>query len=245
MGWEEMGEKMRIFITGAGRGGTTLAREVIIGLGLIKFYCDGQSKEEDRNFFKRKELPENYGTKLTTPTFPGEDDYTIGNLGKLMNKYDDLYVVFSFRNPIDTCMSKIVRGQKHSDGGDKYWEGVSPDGTVKDAIRTVKLMYGIYDAIKGLFPKRVYVIKMENLILHPEEEIGKVAKFFGVGVTSRALVFYRYNSNPYQFRRYGTAIDKSQVDLYKKWDTAYGGFFKDRKKDIDKIREAFNAYLGQ
>ena len=231
-------DKMRILVTGTGRGGTTLAREVIIGLELIKFHCDN-SKEEDRRLFKHKRLPKHYGTKLTTPTTPGENGYTIESLMRLMKKYDDLYVVFSFRHPIDTCMSKIVRGQTHSNGGDKYWDQISDDGTVESAIKTVRVMHAIYEKVKKSFPKRVYVIKMENLILHPKEEISKVANFFNVKVRKRALVFYRYNSNPYQFRRYGTAIDKSQVDLYKKWDTAYGGFFKNRKKDIDRMREAF------
>jgi len=233
-------DKMRILITGAGRSGTTLVREVIIGLGLITFYCDGRSKEEDGYFFDRKDLPENYGTKLTTPNKLNENNYNIDNLVKFMKKYDDLHIVFSFRHPVDICMSKIVRGQTHSDGGDKYWEGISPDGTVETAIRAVKLMYDIYKEIKKSFPERVYVVKMENLILQPRKEISKVAKFFGVRVTKRALVFYRYNSNPYQFRRYGTGLDKSQVDLHKRWDTAYDGFFKNREEDIKKIKRSFS-----
>ena len=57
---------MRILVTGAGRGGSSLTREVVKGLNIVRWYpAHGQ---EDRSFFQRK-LPESYGTKLTTEQF--------------------------------------------------------------------------------------------------------------------------------------------------------------------------------
>jgi len=234
-------DTMRVLVTGTGHSGTTLLREVVINLGTLKFHSNHFSKEEDRTFFKRKILPENYMTKLATPNPPFPNAFTIEALIQRMTEYSDLHLLFSFRHPVDTCMSKIVRGQRHSDGGDKYWESVSPDGTVTGAILAVKLAHEIHRRIWQLFPKRIMAVSFGNLLLAPKKEITKIARFLGVEVTRRALVFYRYNSNPYQFRRYGTALDRSQVGLHTRWRTAYNGFFKDREKDINKLREAFKC----
>jgi len=230
---------MRVLVTGTGRGGTTLTREVVIGFNISKFYCSSQSKEEDAEFFRRKDLPENYMTKLATPSPPPCDGFTIENLIKRMQEYDDLHLIFSFRHPVDTCMSKIVRGQGHFDGGDKAGKGISPDGTVEGAVLSVKLMYKIYEDISQLYPKRVLAVDFENLILNPRKEVEKIARFLNVKVTKRSLLFYRYNSNRHQFRRYGTDLDRSQVDVHKRWKTAYGGFFKDKEEEMDKLRKAF------
>jgi len=234
---------MRILITGTGRSGTTLLREVVVGLDVARFYCGRYSKEEDWGFFKYKELPENYMTKIATPNPPNPTrDYNIENLIKYMEKYDDLYLLFSIRHPIDTCMSKIVRGQKHSDGGHKYWEEISVDGTVKGAILSVNSMRKIYDAIKNYYPQRVLAVRMESLILNSIKTIEEIAEFLHCKITKRSLVFYLYNSNPYQFRDYGTDLDQTHVNLHEKWQTAYNGYFKDKEQDIKMLKKAFKGW---
>jgi len=234
---------MRILITGTGRSGTTLLREVVIGLDVARFQCGIYSKEEDWGFFKYKKLPENYMTKLVTPSPPNSDKgYNIENLIKYMERYDDLHLIFSIRHPIDTCMSKIVRGQKHSDGGYKHWEKLSSDGTIKGAIRSVKSMRKIYDVIKSRYPQRVLAVMMEDLILDSMETVYKIAEFLCCKVTRRASVFYRYNSNPYQFREYGTDLKRTQVNLHENWQTAYNGYFKDKEQDIKMIKKAFEGW---
>jgi len=234
---------MRVLVTGTGRGGTTLLREVVIGFGTLHFHCGRRAKEEDTEFFTRKDLPKSYMTKLATPNPPGinASEYTTENLIERMEEYPDLHVIFSIRHPIDTCMSKIVRGQRCRDGGDKHWDRVSADGTVEGAILSVETMQHIHQVVQLRFPKRVLTIKMENLIMNPEDTVGIIARFLGVKVGKRSLAFYKYNSNPYQFRRYGTELDKSQVGLFKRTQTAFDGFFKDRKQDINRIKEAFGC----
>lgn len=235
---------MRILVTGTGRGGTTLLREVVVGLGVARFQCGIYSKEEDGDFFGYKELPENYMTKLVVPHPQCRNDqgYNIDGLIKYMERYGNLHLLFSIRHPVDTCMSKIVRGQKHSDGGYKHWEQLSVDGTVKGAIRTVKAMREMYDAIKSRYPQRVLAVRMENLILESEKTIGEIASFLHCEVTLRSLVFYRYNTNPYQFREYGTDLDKTQINLHEKWQTAYNGYFKDKEQDIKVLKKAFEGW---
>lgn len=247
-------DEVRVLVTGTGRGGTTLTKEVIKGLNIVDWHPKKVGKQEDRKFFKYKILPQNYGTKLVTPSPISPDQshlygkfhrygndmfFTIENLIKRMQEYKDLYLIFSFRHPVDTCMSKIVRGQKHSDGGDKTWKEVSPDGTPAGAILAVKLLHKIYQDIKRLYPERVLAVRFENLLLNPEEEVGIIARFLGVTATKKALEFYKYNPSRYQFKRYGANLDKSQVAIHKRWETAYNGFFKDRGKDIRKIKESF------
>jgi len=234
---------MRILVTGTGRSGTTLLREVVIGLDVARFQCGIYSKEEDWGFFKYKELPENYMTKLVTPSPPNFDrGYNIENLIKYMERYGDLHLLFSIRHPVDTCMSKIVRGQKHSDGGYKYWERLSTDATVEGAIRSVNTMRKIFDAVKSHYPQRVLAVKLEDLILKSGETVHKIAEFLCCKVTRRSAVFYRYNSNPYQFREYGTDLYKLQVDLHEKWRTAYNGYFKDKEQDIKTLKKAFEGW---
>lgn len=234
---------MRILITGPGRGGTTLLREVVVGLGVARFHGGVYSKEEDWGFFEYDVLPENYMTKLTTRNPPDRDmGYTHENLVKHMEKHDDLHLVFSIRHPVDTCMSKIVRGQKHSDGGYKWWEAVSSDGTVEGAIRSMMVMRDIYRVVKSRYPQRVLAVRMEDLILDSKTTVSKIAEFLHCEVTKRSLVFYRYNSNPYQFREYGTDLDKSQVNLHEKWESAYGGYFKNKEADIKKLKETFRDW---
>lgn len=234
---------MRILVTGTGRGGTTLLREVVIGLGVARFQCGMYSKEEDCEFFEHKELPKSYMTKLATPNPPNPNNFTIERLIEYMKKYSDLYLVFSVRHPVDTCMSKIVRGQKHSDGGHKAWEQVSADGTVEGAIESVLLMCSIYREIKERYPDRVFAVSMEELILAPKKTIKKIAAFLHCEVTKRSLLFYLYNSNPYQFKDYGTKLNGLQIGLHRKWRTAYNGYFKDKEKDIIKLKKTFRRWV--
>lgn len=223
---------MRILITGAGRGGTSLVRELVRGLGIVGFYRGG---EEDRNFFKYSRLPKNYGTKLTIEN----EGFTLENLIKAMKRYTDLRIVFSLRHPVDNCMSKIVRGQRRSDGGDSKVERLAPDATVEGAIITVKRMRHIHKEIVKQFSHRIHTVMMEDLILNPEREVNKIAMFLGVKITKRALEFYKHNTNRYQKKRYGTQLDASQIGLYERWDIAFNGFFKNREKDIKKIKRSF------
>jgi len=233
---------MRIFVTGASRSGTTLLREVVIWLKVTRFYCDGFNKEEDRNFFRYKELPKDYMTKLPAPRMSGPGEYTLENLINYMNRYKDLHVIFSFRHPVDACMSKIVRGQKASDGGDREFEKRSPDAYAPVAIYAVKFAASIYRELKKLFPERLLAVRMENLILHPEMEVKRIADFLGAEVTERSLLFYKYNSNVYQHVRYGSKLDTSQVGIHKRWQTAYGGFFKNKEKEIKSLTKAFENW---
>ena len=218
---------MRILVSGVGQGGTCLLIEVVRGLNIVEV----TSKVEDRKFFRYKVLPNNYGTKLVVD----QKVFSLDKLIELMNNYPDLYVLFSLRHPMDAFMSKLVRGQKPSDGGDGTLEKdvLSDVGTVDGALSAIEHFYSIYKDIKSRFPERVLVVKLENLITMPKKEVERVAKFFGIEPNQRAFEFYKYNRNEYQEKRYGNSLDKSVIGINKRWDTWHNGFFKDRKADID------------
>lgn len=225
---------MRVLVTGAGRGGTSLVREVVKGLNIVKWYPE--LGEEDREFFIYKKLPDSYGTKLVTEYREFSKDNILG----MMNIYQDLHLIFSLRNPIDHCMSKIVRGQPSSRGGDANNQ-LAPDATIEGAIKAVKYAENIYCETMGRFHNRVLSVTMEQLISYPYLIVVSIAQFLKIKEfpPDKAFEFYKYNTNKYQKTRYGHKLEKSQVDIHRNWSTAYGGFFKDRKEDIDKIREAF------
>ena len=224
---------MRILVTGLGHGGTSPTREVVRGLDIVKWY-PGRG-EEDRNFFNYERLPENYGTKLSIEN----DGFTAENIIRVMKAHDDLYIVFVLRNPIDVCLSKIVRSQKSSDGGDG--ENLSDEATVEAAVAAVKRCPSIYNKIKSLFSARIHTVRFEDLILYPSATVVDIAHFLRVEEfpPQKAFDFYKHNTNKYQKVRYGNKLDESQVDIHKRWDTAYNGFFKDKKEDVERIMEVF------
>lgn len=85
-------------------------------------------------------------------------------------------------------------------------------------------------------------VRMESLVLEPEKTIGEIAGFLHCEVTPQSLIFYCYNSNPYQFREYGTALKKSQVNLHEKWQMVYNGYFKDKAQDMKALKKAFEGW---
>ena len=226
---------MRILVLGTGQGGTCPLLEVVRGLDIVSF----TKAVEDRWFFKHKVLPQNYGTKLTTDSIvkitPSNFSSFLESLKKSMRKYVDLYVVFSLRHPVDVFMGNLVRGQRPSDGGDgeRKKNKLSDTGTIDGSLLAISHAHNVYKNIASLFPERMITVKLEDLILMPEMEVNRIAKFFGVKPTQQAYEFYKHNRNEYQRRRYGDNLDKSVVALYKKWDTWHDGFFKERWCDID------------
>lgn len=218
---------MRVLVSGAGHGGTCLLATLVRGLDVVRI-----DEGEDRAVFEYKVLAERYGAKLVTcnPTF------SLENIMRIMRRYSDLHIVFSIRHPLDIFMSKIVRGQKPSNGGDGDLriDVVSADGTVDSALTVIAHFYDVYKGITTRFPERVLVVRLEDLILMPEKEVRRVAKFLKAEPTSAAFVFYKANFNKYQMRRYGTKLDVSTINIHRSWDTWNDGFFKNREDDIRK-----------
>ena len=85
---------------------------------------------------------------------------------------------------------------------------------------------------------------MEHLLLNPEKEVSAVANFLNAEITDTALEFYKHNRNNFHRKRYGDRIDSTQIDIYKRWDMAYDGFFKERKIDINILKKELSSIAG-
>lgn len=202
---------MRILVSGMARGGTCLLTEVVRGLGIVKFTV----VIEEKKFLKYKELPANYGTKFTVDS----PAFTLDIIARLMDRYADFYIVFSLRHPLDVFMARLLRVKS-----------IESDFNV--AMSRIEKFHSIYKAMLNHYPDRVLAVKMEELILHPDREVRRVAKFFGVAPRQQALEFYKYNRNKYHQKRYKGQLNASQVGIHKRWETMNDGFFKSRADDI-------------
>jgi hypothetical protein len=226
---------MKILVTGAGRGGTNLATELVRSLNIVNFTTD----VEDRKLFEYDVIPNNYGTKLATEN----RGYNIENSNKLMSDNDDIFVVFVTRHPIDNCLSKIYRGRPKSKGGDSSVEEIASDGTKEGSVKSIKHMYSIYDFLYKNFNNRFIHIKMEDIIINKENEIVKICEYFNVGNTTNSSDFFKNNRNSYQKKRYGNSLDKNQIDLYKNLDDSFDGYFIDKKDYVDYMFSELNDII--
>ncbi len=213
--------RTQVLVTGAGRGGTNLAIELVRSLGV-----NTTSNVEDRTFFQKTELPDSYATKLATEN----KGFTFDALCAAMRSFPDLKVLFVTRHPFDNILSKIRRGAPRSLGGDNGGEDTMPDGTITGATEAVRYTYSILDSItESEYSERVKVIKMEDIILNPKETVDSVASFLDKKPTKDSYHFYKNNRNTHQQKRYSNKLSTSQIDLYSNLGENFDGFFKGKE----------------
>ena len=220
---------MRVLISGTGRGGTNLLTEFVKKISDINF----TEEVEDREFFNRK-LPENYGTKLSID----HETFTYASIQRKLNQYPDLKILFALRHPVDNCLSKVVRGQPASQGGDKLTENVSADGTPEAAVQAIKDLYSMMSKLTAAYQERIEFVRLESLILDPAGTSHFLGSF--LGITPKSFEgFHKNNRNQYQKNRYGEELSP-QVELFRDLDRNFNGFFKNNAK----IVELFAAELA-
>ncbi len=221
---------MKVLVTGCGRGGTNLGIEVIRTLGIPTTI-----NVEDRSFFHRPSFPKDYATKLATEN----NGFTASALIEKLNEHDDLKVIFMIRHPYDNVLSKVLRGQPKSQGGDNDTEAVTPDGTVSGASSALLYMHTVLDEVIAKYPARVLVIKMEDLTTEIKQTVDTIAAFLGVQPTNESYEYYKYNRNRYHQARYGNNLVK-QVDLFLDLENNFDGFFKGNKEVLEEISNTFS-----
>ena len=221
---------MKVLVTGCGRGGTNLGIEVVRTLGVPTTI-----NVEDRTFFTRANFPEDYATKLATEN----KGFTSSALIEKMKEYKDLKVIFMLRHPYDNVLSKVLRGQPKSHGGDNDSETVSPDGTVPGASKALLHMHSILVDVVNEFPDRVLVVKMEDLTTEIRQTVNSIACFLEMKPTAESYEYYKYNRNRYHQSRYGANLVR-QVDLFLDLENNFDGFFKKNKEVIKEISDNFS-----
>jgi hypothetical protein len=219
---------MKILVTGAGRGGTNLVTELMRNSNVVNF----TSEIEDRKLFSYGVLIPNYGTKLATEN----SGFTLEGIQLLLKNNPDLYVIFSLRHPIDNCLSKILRGQPKSMGGDSRVEQKAPDATLKGSVGAIKHMYKIYSFIKENYPKQLITIKMEDLITESDKIIKYLTNEFNIENSDKMYDFHKTNRNGFQKKRYGDKLH-NHVNLYHDLNNNFDGFFKNKSDLVNELKE--------
>jgi len=221
---------MQVLVTGAGRGGTNLVAAILRSFQNVVF----DSGTEDRLFFTKSKLPSEYGAKLCTEN----PSFSMGNIRRMMKSNPNLKLIFSVRHPIDHCMSKIVRGQPNSNPlSDSSEIHGSPDGSLVTAIDAITFMHTMRRDLSKRYPNRILVVKMEDIILDLDNTIAQIADFIEVdhGTIQEDKLFDNLK-NRHHKKRYGNKLDSSQINIYKRVETAYDGFFKDKEDYMDQIK---------
>ncbi len=220
-GWEGIDSfPQKVLVTGASHGGTTLAAAIIRASGQFDFYFG----TEDRGFFKRGLTPR-HGAKLATDNITWED------LSRRLEEYKDLYVIFSIRNPVDIALSHIVRARPQEEGGDSWDGGTDELANVDGACSRIEHMFDLFTKLREHYPHRVWAVSMENTIINLDYTLLAVCDFLSIDKTPDMEKPWEYIVHKFMPERYNK-LDPRQIDVYKRWKTAYGGFYADKKEDV-------------
>ena len=134
-------------------------------------------------------------------------------------------------------MSKFYRGQPGQDN-----HIIADDATVDGCIEDLKWMETIHNYLTDKYSRNTLTVKMEDIILNFDRTIESICGFCAFERENMISFTNRYR-NSFKSDRYKD-IDKSQVELYKRIDTVYEGFFtQDKNKEINEVFEQIKLLL--
>jgi len=222
---------MGCMILSSGRSGTNLLLSM---LSNHKFFVKEAPYPEDKYCWL---MPESIKPKLTR--ICKSDTHYITNffyLERYLKMHPEMKILWMLRNPKDWCMSKIRRG----------YERDSYDATFEGCVADMFHMFRLYKQLEKYMPSHVMPVKMEDLIMAPKEQLKIICNFLQVNYTDDLLDFESNATKKNLTKRY-KGLDKSQIGLYKNWETAYDGFLT--KIDFDmldvfKYMEPLIEYFG-
>lgn len=217
---------MRILVSGTGRSGTCWVGGIVMASGQFQF----SRYIEDRCFFLHPQLPESYATKLTTEN----KGFTSTALIDRMNGYPDLNVIWALRHPVDCVLAKIVRGLPKSQNPHGYSMNVTSD-TPCSAIMAMLHSHSVYKAVLASFPSRIYSVKLESLIRETDSTVNMLSMFLGCEPNERMYSAHAHTQNKHHQREYGDEIDTSRLDMWKRWETIYDGYFADKSDLVQHV----------
>lgn len=228
---------MSVIILGCGRSGTNMLLEVMRGHPRLK----ATRHAEDKRFADAgRVFPANYLSKCDTWYC------STSALRATLKSNPDLRVLWAIRNPKDICLSKIRRGQLKDNGGDATGQQ-SLDSTETGCIESIEGMFVLHQLVRNEFQDRMLVVKMEDIICNTKEEAKRICAFLDLPFEEKMVDFpSRMRCRP-KAERYGGKVDKSQVDLWKRWAEVYDGFFKKASIDVEKLFisvEYITSYFG-
>lgn len=224
---------MSAIVIGCGRSGTNAVIEILSGSSAL----NTEPSRVNSKIAKQGPHAENYAAKCDTW------DLTPTDIGRVMLDNLHMKVIWTIRHPRDMVLSKIRRGQPlRSDDiiQNPNNTGLSDDASPEGCLKDLTHMLQCYEFVERNFPDRLLLVKMESLLLNPKEETVRICDFLGITNEDGMWNFPSRMRNEAKKKRYGDQIDKSQVDLWKRWKDVYNGFFLE--EDIQKkynIEELF------
>jgi hypothetical protein len=200
---------------------------IIAGTGLFKM----TKRSEDRALPRRQEMKEGYGSKLCIENKGVELDL----FNMLLDKYDDLRILWCIRHPMANALAKIKRGC-NAEGIPK-----SVDATKETACDWIEKSYSWLESLSSK-TGRVVAVKQEDLILNGLSVIDGLFNYFGIEggspqIKKDILMNFKHTPNKNHSARYGEKIDKSQAHIHINPFTAYDGYFKDRIDIISYLKK--------
>jgi len=230
-------EDKKVLITGIGRCGTNLFTEVVRASKQFDFTY----LVEDRIFCSGLLVlsMKNYGTKLACDSPYFRVDY----FDKIMERFPNLKVLVSIRHPLDAALASIYRGLPISMGGDAKENIVDTeinDAFIDAVIQEWKKKYVPiinYILVKYGEENRSLGFKMEDLIMKPEAVAAGVASWLEISYTEEMSEPWKFIRHKRQLSRYEKKLDKMQIDIYKRWNEIYDGFYKDKKDLVFRLAD--------
>jgi hypothetical protein len=216
-----------VVVLGCGRSGTNMVLEILSGHPLL---TPTQPDPEDKRLFvPGRRLPGGYLTKCDTHYG------SVAALRNLVKLNTQLRIVWTIRDPRDICLSKLRRGVTFDQGGDCEVE--ADDASEIGCISSIYKMWEMYQFVISHCPRRVYLIRMEDVIDNVEEEARRLSNFVGLDFDKAMCDFPLRMRNEQKKSRYGASIDTTQTGIWRDLETAYGGYFSEK---ISTVRSVFN-----
>lgn len=226
----------KIIVTGVGHSGTNLLLEIVratqaynvVGIQEDRFFCTGIPLL----------LVPNYAAKLACDS-PAFD---VQAFAMNMDKFLGLRVMVTVRHPLDAALSGGFRGMPESMGGDSLYDTI-PSYTVTEAEELIELWNQdfapkLYGLINTYGPhRRAIMFKMEDIVTRSDVVAKEAAKWIGIEYREEMAAPWKTNTHRGQKKRYKGKLDPSQVDVYKRWDTIYDGFYADKKEYVFTLAE--------
>jgi len=206
-----------LVILSSGRSGTNLILEMFTE---CNDYTPTQYPEDKEVFKRTIQYPERYLCKSDTNYI---EHYR--ELKDFMVKNKHVQVLFTFRHLYDWVLSKLYRVRPLKRRG---WRSAD-DATTDVCIADMQKMFHLYKLLIHDFPLKVLTVRMEDVLTDIEKEAKRMCGFLCIPYNKSMTTPHLRMRHEGKKRRYHT-LDKSQIKLYKKFDTIYDGYFKDKKK---------------
>lgn len=224
-------------VLSTGRSGTNLVLESLVG----NPYFTPTEYPEDKILFQTGfKLPDRYLTKSDTVYIP-----TYNYLKSFMQNNVNANIIWVLRHPYDHCLSKLYHGRPPQGWDPKKIYRYTDDCFPEGCISNIKWMYSLLKQAEHDYPLRILRVKMEDILLNIEAETKRMCQWLCILWDEDMMNAPKRSRHEGNKKEYGDKIDKSRIDLYKDLDTAYGGYFSDKKSEVQKVFDAVEYMIGE